>query len=58
MTYDESLARLQEIVQLLESGQAVGMDKYTSLASEAKELIASCRKQLTELDDKLQQIIS
>lgn len=57
MTYDESIARLQQIVQQLESGQAVGMDQYTRLANEAKSLIASCRKQLTELDSQIQQIL-
>ena len=58
LTYDESIARLQEIVQQLEDGKAVGMDKYASLAKEAKELIDSCRKQLTELDNQLEQILS
>lgn len=57
MTYDESIKRLQEIVQQLENGQAVGMDQYTKLANEAKELIDFCRRQLTELDDQIQQIL-
>ncbi len=57
MTYDESIKRLHDIVQHLESGQVVGMEEYTKLANEAKELIASCRKQLTLLDEQIQQII-
>ncbi len=57
MTYDESIRRLQEIVKQLENGQAIGMNQYTELANEAKQLIASCRKQLTELDNNISKIL-
>ena len=57
MTYDQAMARLQEIVQQLENGQAISLDQYTKLAKEAKELIEYCRKQLTELDGEIKQIL-
>lgn len=57
MSYDQAMARLQEIVQQLENGQAISLDQYTKLAKEAKELIEYCRKQLTELDGEIKQIL-
>ena len=57
MTYDDSIKRLQEIVRQLENGQAIGMDQYTKLADEAKQLIASCRQQLTNLDADITKIL-
>lgn len=57
MTYDESVARLEAIVQELESAEALSMDAYKQKALEAKELLTFCRAQLTSLEADLQQIL-
>lgn len=57
MTYDEAIKRLESIVQELEDSQALSMDAYQTKAKEAKELIAFCQKQLTDWEEKMNEIL-
>lgn len=56
MSYDQALARLQEIVTYLESEEAISVEEYKKLALEAKELLAFCRNQLTQIEGEMEQI--
>lgn len=58
MTYDEAIKRLEEIVKELEQSEALSMDAYQSKAKEAKELISFCHAQLTNWEEKMNEIIS
>lgn len=57
MTYDEAIKRLESIVQELEDSQALSMDVYQKKAKEAKELLAFCQKQLTDWEEKMDEIL-
>lgn len=57
MTYDEAIKRLETIVQELEDAQALSMDAYAAKATEAKQLIAFCQKQLTDWQEKMENIL-
>lgn len=56
MSYDQALARLQEIVKYLESEEAISVEDYKKLALEAKELLVFCRNQLTQIEGEMEQI--
>lgn len=53
MNYDEALKRLNEIVARLESDEAISLDDYAQLASEARQLLTFCRSQLTSIEEKM-----
>lgn len=53
MNYDEALKRLNEIVARLESDEAISLDDYAQLASEARHLLTFCRSQLTSIEEKM-----
>ena len=57
MSYDEAIKRLETIVNELESAQALSMDAYQVKAKEAKELLAFCQKQLTDWEEKMDEIL-
>lgn len=57
MTYEESIQQLQHIAQQMESGN-MPIDALASKLQEAQQLIAACRKQLLEADQKVQQILN
>lgn len=57
MTYDEAIKRLESIVHELEDSQALSMDAYQTKAKEAKELLAFCQKQLTDWEEKMDEIL-
>ena len=48
---------MESIVQELEDSQALSMDAYQTKAKEAKELIAFCQKQLTDWEEKMNEIL-
>ncbi len=52
LSYDEAMARVETIVKQLEQSDAISMDEYRTLATEAKDLLAFCRRQL-EKDQSL-----
>lgn len=58
MTYDEALKRLQEIVSSLETDEAISIDEYRTRASEAKELLDFCRKQLTTIEGNINSLFT
>lgn len=53
MTYDEALKRLKEIVETLETEEAISIDEYKTKATEAKELLNFCRSQLTSIETEI-----
>jgi len=50
--FEERLARLEEIVAKLESGEA-GLDESMTLYAEGAELVKACRKTLAEAEKKI-----
>ena len=56
MTYDEALNRLQTIVSSLASNEAISIDEYKKKATEAKQLLDFCRKQLTQIEEEIEGI--
>jgi exodeoxyribonuclease VII small subunit len=57
-SYDEALKRIEEIVHELEQSEALSMDAYQAKAKEAKELLAFCQKQLTDWEDKMDEVLA
>ena len=58
MNYDEAIKRIEQIVNDLEQSEALSMDAYLAKAKEANELLAFCRKQLTEWETKMDDVMS
>ena len=50
--FEQRLARLEEIVAQLESGEA-GLDESMQLYAEGAELVKACRKTLLEAERKI-----
>lgn len=57
MTYDEAIRQLESIVKELEDSPALSMDAYQAKAKEAKRLLAFCQKQLTDWEEKMNEIL-
>lgn len=55
MTFEESIARLDEIVKQLSDGETT-LDKSLSLYAEGAKLIKSCSKQLDKAQLKIEQL--
>ena len=53
--YEKSIARLQEIVELLENGE-LPLDESIKLFEEGTKLSAECYKQLSRAEQKITQI--
>jgi exonuclease VII small subunit len=47
MSYDEKIKRAETIIAQLEQAEALGMDEYKHLASEAEALLNQCKEELT-----------
>jgi len=56
ITFEKAMARLEEIVARLESGEA-SLDEMIRLFQEGKRLGQQCRRQLTEWEKKIQIIV-
>ncbi len=54
MTFEEKLARLNEIVEELESPETLELDTSLSLFEEGVGLVRSCRKLLEEAEVRVQ----
>ena len=52
MTFEESMTRLEEIVSLLEKGDAP-LEQAMSLFEEGAKLLRECTKQLDEAEQKV-----
>lgn len=57
MTYDEAIKRLEEIVQSMETGEALSISEYKTKAAEAKKLIDFCQKELTEMEKQMKEAV-
>lgn len=55
-TYEKSLARLEEIVKILEEG-GQPLEKTVELFTEGTALISSCSKYLDEAEQKITQLL-
>ncbi len=55
MTYQESIKRLEEITQQISGGQT-DIDQLVTQLTEAKQLLADCQKQLTEVEEQVNAI--
>jgi len=58
LTYDEAIANVEALIKELESIEALGLEEYRRKASEAQELLAFCRGQLTGLEQDLDNVLS
>lgn len=56
-TYDQAIERIEQIVSELEQSEALSMDTYQAKAKEAKELLVFCQKQLTNWEQKMDEVI-
>ena len=56
MAFEKAMARMEEIVARLESGEA-SLDETIALFEEGKRLGLECSRQLTEWEKKIQTII-
>jgi len=54
-TFEARLARLEQIVEELESGE-VGLDASLNLYAEGAELIQVCRKDLAAAEERIQKL--
>ena len=51
MNYDDSIKKAEEIIAQLEQAEALSMDEYKRLASEATALLKQCRSFLAEMNE-------
>lgn len=56
-TYSESMKRLDAIIQQMENG-STDIDTLAAQLKEAKELLAFCKKKLTQIDAEVKKILS
>jgi len=56
ISFEKAMARLEEIVERLESGQA-SLDETIRLFEEGKKLGQECRRQLSEVEKKIEMIV-
>lgn len=57
MTYDQAIKRIEQIVSELEQSEAISMDTYQSKAKEAKDLLTFCQQQLTDWENKMNDVV-
>ncbi len=55
-SFEEALARLEEIAEQLESG-GLALEKTIALAEEGLRLSQFCEKQLSEAEGKIEQLV-
>lgn len=51
-SYDKAIQRIEEIVNLLESGEK-GMDELSELVKEASKLVKKCNEKLRMTEDEI-----
>lgn len=57
MTYEKAMARLEEIVELVENGK-MDIDNLSVTLKEAQQLVAFCRDKLTKVDEEIKKILA
>lgn len=55
MTYEQAAARLEQLVTLVETGEA-GVDELAAMLAEARELLAFCRGRLYAAGEEVRKI--
>ncbi len=55
-TYEEAMARLEEIVRMVENNET-GIDRLAAQLKEARGLIDFCRKKLYATDEEIRKIL-
>lgn len=53
MTYDESIQKAEAIIAQLEQAEAISMDEYKRMASEATALLKQCKSLLAEMHENM-----
>lgn len=53
MTYDEALARVEQIVSSLERSEAISVTEYKEKAAEAKRLLDFCESEIVKIEKEL-----
>ena len=53
MNYDETIKKAEEIISQLEQSEALSLDEYKRLASEASALLKQCKSLLTEMHEDI-----
>ena len=53
MTYDEAIQRAETIIAQLEQAEALSMDEYKKLATEATSLLNQCKAHIDGLAKEL-----
>lgn len=53
MTYDEAIKRAEEIIAQLEQAEAISMEEYKRMASEATALLKQCKSLLAEMHEDM-----
>lgn len=49
-TYDEAIQRAEAIIAQLEAAEALSMDEYKRLASEATALLKQCKSEINGME--------
>lgn len=50
MTYDQAMARAEEVVRSLEQSDAISVAEYKQQADEAKRLLDYCESQIKQME--------
>lgn len=53
MNYDENIKRAEAIIAQLEASEAISMEEYKRLASEATTLLKQCKSEIEHLSTEL-----
>ena len=53
LTYDEAIQRAETIVAQLEQAEAISMEEYKRMASEATGLLKQCKSLLAEMHEDM-----
>lgn len=56
-TYDQAVKRIEEILELLESGDK-GMDELGELVKEASQLMKFCKERLRKTEEEIGEALS
>ena len=54
LSYDEAIARAEQIIAQLEQSEAISVSEYKRLASEATTLLKQCKAEIIALEKELQ----
>lgn len=53
MGYDEAIKKAEAIIAQLEQAEAISMEEYKRMASEATALLKQCKSLLTEMHEDM-----